>query len=86
MLCILWYVTCCRREVPKKTRMTAPEVKVNTDEADVKKCAAHFESCGWDPLDFDPRYKITVMHCLHCDGLLARSTVILVYNSILQTL
>ena len=46
----------CRREVPKKTRMTAPEVKVNTDEADVKKCAARFESCGWDPLDFDPRY------------------------------
>ena len=45
----------CRREIAKKTRMTAPEVKSNTDEADVKKCAAHFETCGWDHLEFDPR-------------------------------
>ena len=44
-----------RREVPKKTRMTAPEVKPNTDELDIKKCAAHFETCGWDSLEFDPR-------------------------------
>ncbi|DBA72740.1 TPA: hypothetical protein ACH3X2_010134 [Trebouxia sp. C0005] len=42
------------REVPKKTRMTAPEVKSNTDELDIKKCAAHFETCGWDSLEFDP--------------------------------
>ena len=42
--------------MPKKTRMTAPEAKPNTDEADVKKCAAHFETCGWDALEFDPRY------------------------------
>lgn len=48
----------CRREVPKKTRMTAPEVKVNTDEADVAKCAAHFEACGWDSSDFDARYTL----------------------------
>lgn len=46
---------CCRREVPKKTRTTVPEVKSNTDEVDVKKCADHFESCGWDALEFDPR-------------------------------
>jgi len=44
-----------RREVPKKTRMTAPEVNPNTDELDIKKCAAHFETCGWDSLEFDPR-------------------------------
>ncbi|KAL0054463.1 hypothetical protein WJX82_009210 [Trebouxia sp. C0006] len=42
------------REVPKKTRMTAPDVKPNTDELDIKKCAAHFETCGWDSLEFDP--------------------------------
>lgn len=42
--------------MPKKTRTTTPEAKTNTDEADVKKCAAHFEACGWDPLDFDARY------------------------------
>ena len=58
-----------RREVPKKTRMTAPEVKTNTDEVDMKKCAAHFETCGWDSLEFDPRYEYTYhmyqyTHCL----------------------
>ena len=45
----------CRREVPKKTRMTAPEVKSTSEEADIKKCANHFETCGWDALEFDPR-------------------------------
>lgn len=45
--------------MPKKTRMTAPEVKTNTDEVDVKKCGAHFETCGWDSLEFDPRYAYT---------------------------
>jgi len=53
----------CRREVPKKTRMTAPEVKSNTDEVDTKKCAAHFETCGWDALEFDPRYSIHEPGC-----------------------
>ena len=45
----------CRREVPKKTRTSVPEVKSNTQELDVKKCADHFESCGWDALEFDAR-------------------------------
>ena len=56
---IMWHVVLHRREVPKKTLMTAPEVKINTDEADVKKCGAHFETCGWDSLEFDPRYAYT---------------------------
>ena len=51
----------CRRDVPKKTRMTAPEVKSDTEEVDVKKCAAHFELCGWDALEFDPRYSLTTL-------------------------
>jgi len=50
------HVMVFRREVPKKTRMTAPDVKPNTDELDIKKCAAHFETCGWDSLEFDPRF------------------------------
>ncbi len=60
-----------RREVPKKTRMTAPEVKLNTDELDLKKCAAHFETCGWDSLEFDPRFSslhsgLSFPHALAC--------------------